>query len=296
MLLHSALPSAESSTPPRVIWSLQPPWELEEFDVPTFTGQAQRHLTIEAARLEVDVPPCKSGGWPGRGFRAGVAAGTWSTPRGCTALAQSGSCPQLLRGEGRVAQLREPGPPRGLQGPGAGRLPAQHGGERASLGPCEVEHLLPSGGHCWVLPAARLRAVPVQPRAWPLWPHFSPRSAPWRLRGGGGCRGVHPAPPYTHTPLQEGARRPSWSPDPAARLTPLLQIRERLGVSLGERPPTLVPVSHVMMCMNCGCDFSLTLRRHHCHACGKVRHGDVCAGLGTRGRPAAAAGRAQGGA
>lgn len=54
-------------------------------------------------------------------------------------------------------------------------------------------------------------------------------------------------------------------------LSPLLQIRERLGVSLGERPPTLVPVTHVMMCMNCGCDFSLTLRRHHCHACGKVR-------------------------
>ncbi|KAM5279658.1 FYVE, RhoGEF and PH domain-containing protein 5 [Ctenodactylus gundi] len=49
-----------------------------------------------------------------------------------------------------------------------------------------------------------------------------------------------------------------------------VEIRERLGGSLGERPPTLVPVAHVMMCMNCGCDFSLTLRRHHCHACGKI--------------------------
>uniref|UniRef100_F6RZS2 FYVE, RhoGEF and PH domain containing 5 n=1 Tax=Monodelphis domestica TaxID=13616 RepID=F6RZS2_MONDO len=49
-----------------------------------------------------------------------------------------------------------------------------------------------------------------------------------------------------------------------------VEIRERLGICLGERPPTLVPVSHVMMCMNCGCDFSLTLRRHHCHACGKI--------------------------
>lgn len=49
------------------------------------------------------------------------------------------------------------------------------------------------------------------------------------------------------------------------------KLRERLGIPLGERPPTLVPVSHVMMCMNCGCDFTLTLRRHHCHACGKVR-------------------------
>uniref|UniRef100_A0A8C4VZB3 FYVE, RhoGEF and PH domain containing 5 n=1 Tax=Gopherus evgoodei TaxID=1825980 RepID=A0A8C4VZB3_9SAUR len=49
-----------------------------------------------------------------------------------------------------------------------------------------------------------------------------------------------------------------------------IELRERLGISLGERPPTLVPVSHVMMCMNCGSDFTLTLRRHHCHACGKI--------------------------
>ncbi|XP_054693921.1 FYVE, RhoGEF and PH domain-containing protein 5 isoform X2 [Grus americana] len=49
-----------------------------------------------------------------------------------------------------------------------------------------------------------------------------------------------------------------------------VELRERIGIPLGERPPTLVPVSHVMMCMNCGCDFTLTLRRHHCHACGKI--------------------------
>ncbi|XP_032927449.1 FYVE, RhoGEF and PH domain-containing protein 5 isoform X2 [Catharus ustulatus] len=49
-----------------------------------------------------------------------------------------------------------------------------------------------------------------------------------------------------------------------------VELRERLGIPLGQRPPTLVPVSHVMMCMNCGCDFTLTLRRHHCHACGKI--------------------------
>ncbi|KAJ6668312.1 hypothetical protein lerEdw1_015689 [Lerista edwardsae] len=49
-----------------------------------------------------------------------------------------------------------------------------------------------------------------------------------------------------------------------------VELRERLGIPLGERPPTLVPVSHVMMCMHCGCDFKLTLRRHHCHACGKI--------------------------
>ncbi|XP_015202862.1 FYVE, RhoGEF and PH domain-containing protein 5b [Lepisosteus oculatus] len=48
------------------------------------------------------------------------------------------------------------------------------------------------------------------------------------------------------------------------------EAREKLWMSLGEKAPTLVPVSHVMMCMNCASDFSLTLRRHHCHACGKI--------------------------
>ncbi|KAJ8361130.1 hypothetical protein SKAU_G00176550 [Synaphobranchus kaupii] len=48
------------------------------------------------------------------------------------------------------------------------------------------------------------------------------------------------------------------------------EARERLWLCLGEKAPTLVPVSHVMMCMNCTSDFSLTLRRHHCHACGKI--------------------------
>uniref|UniRef100_A0A667YX98 FYVE, RhoGEF and PH domain containing 5a n=1 Tax=Myripristis murdjan TaxID=586833 RepID=A0A667YX98_9TELE len=46
--------------------------------------------------------------------------------------------------------------------------------------------------------------------------------------------------------------------------------REKLWMALGEAAPVLVPVSHVMMCMNCTSDFSLTLRRHHCNACGKV--------------------------
>lgn len=46
-------------------------------------------------------------------------------------------------------------------------------------------------------------------------------------------------------------------------------------MALGEAAPVLVPVSHVMMCMNCTSDFSLTLRRHHCNACGKVRYTDL---------------------
>lgn len=49
-----------------------------------------------------------------------------------------------------------------------------------------------------------------------------------------------------------------------------LQAREKLWMALGEAAPVLVPVSQVMMCMNCTSDFSLTLRRHHCNACGKV--------------------------
>ncbi|KAL2091393.1 hypothetical protein ACEWY4_013656 [Coilia grayii] len=48
------------------------------------------------------------------------------------------------------------------------------------------------------------------------------------------------------------------------------EAREKLWMSLGEAAPILVPVSQVMMCMNCTSDFSLTLRRHHCNACGKV--------------------------
>ena len=55
-----------------------------------------------------------------------------------------------------------------------------------------------------------------------------------------------------------------------------MQGREKLWMALGEAAPVLVPVSHVMMCMNCTSDFSMTLRRHHCNACGKVRHTPYC--------------------
>ncbi|XP_066527987.1 FYVE, RhoGEF and PH domain-containing protein 5 [Hoplias malabaricus] len=48
------------------------------------------------------------------------------------------------------------------------------------------------------------------------------------------------------------------------------ETREKLWMSLGEAAPVLVPISHAMMCMNCASDFSLTLRKHHCNACGKV--------------------------
>ncbi|KAM4582172.1 FYVE, RhoGEF and PH domain-containing protein 5 isoform 1-T2 [Fundulus diaphanus] len=51
---------------------------------------------------------------------------------------------------------------------------------------------------------------------------------------------------------------------------PCSEAREKLWMALGEAAPVLVPISQVMMCMNCTSDFSLTLRRHHCNACGKV--------------------------
>lgn len=48
------------------------------------------------------------------------------------------------------------------------------------------------------------------------------------------------------------------------------QPRDSAGLAIGDSAPALVPVSQVMMCMNCTSDFSLTLRRHHCHGCGRV--------------------------
>ncbi|XP_015815260.3 FYVE, RhoGEF and PH domain-containing protein 5b isoform X1 [Nothobranchius furzeri] len=48
------------------------------------------------------------------------------------------------------------------------------------------------------------------------------------------------------------------------------EVRDRLRLTLGDKAPTLVPVSQAMMCMNCTADFSLTLRRHHCHSCGRI--------------------------
>ncbi|XP_048055347.1 FYVE, RhoGEF and PH domain-containing protein 5 isoform X1 [Megalobrama amblycephala] len=45
---------------------------------------------------------------------------------------------------------------------------------------------------------------------------------------------------------------------------------------LGENAPPLLSVSQVTVCMNCPSHFSLTNRRHHCHACGKVVCRDCC--------------------
>ncbi|XP_048462671.1 FYVE, RhoGEF and PH domain-containing protein 5-like [Rhincodon typus] len=45
---------------------------------------------------------------------------------------------------------------------------------------------------------------------------------------------------------------------------------EKTDSGLGAKPPMLIPDSRVGMCMICSSDFSLTWRRQHCHACGKV--------------------------
>ncbi|XP_078594948.1 uncharacterized protein LOC144872537 isoform X2 [Branchiostoma floridae x Branchiostoma japonicum] len=39
---------------------------------------------------------------------------------------------------------------------------------------------------------------------------------------------------------------------------------------LGYKAPVWIPDSRVTMCMGCTCDFTVTWRRHHCRACGKV--------------------------
>lgn len=42
------------------------------------------------------------------------------------------------------------------------------------------------------------------------------------------------------------------------------------GAPLGSKAPIWIPDPRTTMCMICTCDFTLTWRRHHCRACGKV--------------------------
>lgn len=43
------------------------------------------------------------------------------------------------------------------------------------------------------------------------------------------------------------------------------------GSPLGSKAPIWIPDLRTTMCMICTCEFTLTWRRHHCRACGKVR-------------------------
>ena len=45
---------------------------------------------------------------------------------------------------------------------------------------------------------------------------------------------------------------------------------------LGDTCPVWVPDSHVTMCQDCCVPFTLTCRRHHCRACGKVLCAACC--------------------
>lgn len=43
------------------------------------------------------------------------------------------------------------------------------------------------------------------------------------------------------------------------------------GAPLGSKAPIWIPDPRTSMCMICTSEFTLTWRRHHCRACGKVR-------------------------
>ncbi|XP_077054378.1 FYVE, RhoGEF and PH domain-containing protein 5b isoform X1 [Siphateles boraxobius] len=59
-------------------------------------------------------------------------------------------------------------------------------------------------------------------------------------------------------------------------LVDCFELVEGPEMCLGENAPPLLSVSQVTVCMNCPTHFSLTNRRHHCHACGKVVCRDCC--------------------
>ena len=50
----------------------------------------------------------------------------------------------------------------------------------------------------------------------------------------------------------------------------LFQIAVDKDFKLGCRAPVWVPDARVSMCMLCTAEFTVTFRRHHCRACGKV--------------------------
>ncbi|KAF4095355.1 FYVE, RhoGEF and PH domain-containing protein 6-like [Onychostoma macrolepis] len=53
------------------------------------------------------------------------------------------------------------------------------------------------------------------------------------------------------------------------------------GAQLGSKAPIWIPDLRATMCMICTCEFTLTWRRHHCRACGKV----VCQACSTNKQP-----------
>ena len=58
-------------------------------------------------------------------------------------------------------------------------------------------------------------------------------------------------------------KKASFLTDPSVDLT-------GTGESLGDSAPVWVPDHRASMCQQCGVEFSLVVRRHHCRACGKI--------------------------
>ncbi|XP_022098292.1 FYVE, RhoGEF and PH domain-containing protein 6-like isoform X2 [Acanthaster planci] len=54
-------------------------------------------------------------------------------------------------------------------------------------------------------------------------------------------------------------------------------LSEGDSTSLGRKAPAWIPDARVTMCMICTCEFTITWRRHHCRACGKVVCGNCSA-------------------
>lgn len=56
----------------------------------------------------------------------------------------------------------------------------------------------------------------------------------------------------------------------ASRSQEEADVAEENGFPLGSKAPIWIPDLRATMCMICTCEFTLTWRRHHCRACGKV--------------------------
>ena len=70
---------------------------------------------------------------------------------------------------------------------------------------------------------------------------------------------------------EQRSRKASFTKTQAeAQEAAVVACAETRAAPLGDTCPVWVPDSHVTMCQSCAVVFSLTCRRHHCRACGRV--------------------------